>query len=381
MSAQNLGRSRAQANAPGAKRLVIKPFKLKPQLPDDFEAASWGRLREAVHAVQNKSPVSCSLEELYRAVEDLCLHKLSAKLYALLQAECDAHTALQLRALAAKAPLGTPAFLQHVGRAWQDYCDQLLLIRQIFLYLDRTYVLSTSGVRSLFDMGLQLFRTHLQQHPEASGRTAPRASARRAAWRRPASCAQRQPAGGAPRLSRAAPPLHHVGRPQDGGGAAAADRGRAQRRDGRPPAGKQAPATAQTHSAMQLPRVLLGAAITIASSPTIALSPAHLPTDLPVLSVPCCAQAKHLLAMLGSLGLYTDAFQRPFLERSAQYYQQEGERLMQVHIAAHVPRCTSHHSTASHSTVLHGRERAAWPARCGAVTTTACHVLRAPSWA
>ena len=42
----------------------------------------------------------------------------------------------------------------------------MLTIRSIFLYLDRTYVISTSGVRSLFEMGLQLFGGHLQQHPE-----------------------------------------------------------------------------------------------------------------------------------------------------------------------------------------------------------------------
>lgn len=42
----------------------------------------------------------------------------------------------------------------------------MLIIRSIFLYLDRTYVISTSGVRSLFEMGLQLFGGHLAQHPE-----------------------------------------------------------------------------------------------------------------------------------------------------------------------------------------------------------------------
>lgn len=53
-----------------------------------------------------------------------------------------------------------------VAACWQDHCDQMLTIRSIFLYLDRTYVISTSGVRSLFEMGLQLFGGHLQQHPE-----------------------------------------------------------------------------------------------------------------------------------------------------------------------------------------------------------------------
>ena len=53
-----------------------------------------------------------------------------------------------------------------VERTWEDLCSQLLTVRQIFLYLDRSYVISASGVRSLFEMGLQLFRSHLAAHPE-----------------------------------------------------------------------------------------------------------------------------------------------------------------------------------------------------------------------
>lgn len=57
-------------------------------------------------------------------------------------------------------------FMLQVAACWKDHCDQMLTIRSIFLYLDRTYVISTSGVRSLFEMGLQLFGGHLAQHPE-----------------------------------------------------------------------------------------------------------------------------------------------------------------------------------------------------------------------
>jgi hypothetical protein len=37
----------------------------KPELPSDFEDATWAKLQNAVHAVHSKQPVSCSLEELY----------------------------------------------------------------------------------------------------------------------------------------------------------------------------------------------------------------------------------------------------------------------------------------------------------------------------
>ena len=58
--------------------------------------------------------------------------------------------------------------LEQVEKTWEDLCAQMLTIRQIFLYLDRSYVIAASGVRSLFEMGLQLFRTHLAAHPEVT---------------------------------------------------------------------------------------------------------------------------------------------------------------------------------------------------------------------
>ena len=42
----------------------------------------------------------------------------------------------------------------------------MLTLRSIFLYLDRTHAISTAGVKSLFEMGLQLFRKHLAEHPK-----------------------------------------------------------------------------------------------------------------------------------------------------------------------------------------------------------------------
>ncbi len=168
----NLARPRIQAKAPAggvAKKLVIKPLKLKPQLPADFEEVTRAKLCKAVHAVQAKTTVSCSLEELYRAVEDMCLHKMAAKLYGMLEHECDVHIGRELAQLSSKATLDPAAFLEHIGRCWDDHCSQMLLIRSIFLYLDRTYVLANPNVRSLFDMGLHLFRTHLHAHPEVRG--------------------------------------------------------------------------------------------------------------------------------------------------------------------------------------------------------------------
>ncbi|XP_002972211.2 cullin-4 [Selaginella moellendorffii] len=165
----NLSRKKATPPQP-TKKLVIKPFKDKPKLPANFEDATWDKIRAAVSAIHVKQPVSCSLEQLYQNVEDLCLHKLSGNLYQRLQQECETHISAKLYALVGQSP-DPVVFLSHVERCWQDHCDQMLMIRSIALYLDRTYVIQNSSVRSLWDMGLQLFRKHLTSCPEVEHKT------------------------------------------------------------------------------------------------------------------------------------------------------------------------------------------------------------------
>jgi hypothetical protein len=40
----------------------------KPKLPHNFEDITWAKIKEAVTAIHQKQPVSCSLEELYRVI-------------------------------------------------------------------------------------------------------------------------------------------------------------------------------------------------------------------------------------------------------------------------------------------------------------------------
>lgn len=51
------------------------PAAVKPQLPADFEAATWRKLSAAVAAVHEKTPVATSLEELYRVSVYSSVHR------------------------------------------------------------------------------------------------------------------------------------------------------------------------------------------------------------------------------------------------------------------------------------------------------------------
>ncbi|KAI3697596.1 hypothetical protein L6452_30690 [Arctium lappa] len=165
----NLSRKKATPPQP-AKKLVIKLLKAKPTLPKNFEENTWAILKSAISAIFLKQPDPCDLEKLYQAVNDLCLHKLGASLYQRIERECEAHVSAVLQSLAGQSE-DLVVFLSLVEKTWQDFCDQMLMIRGIALYLDRTFVKQTQNVRSLWDMGLQLFRKHLSLASEVEHKT------------------------------------------------------------------------------------------------------------------------------------------------------------------------------------------------------------------
>eukprot|EP00697_Spironema_sp_BW2_P011800 gnl/Spiro4/27653_TR13774_c0_g1_i1.p1 gnl/Spiro4/27653_TR13774_c0_g1~~gnl/Spiro4/27653_TR13774_c0_g1_i1.p1 ORF type:complete len:821 (+),score=188.64 gnl/Spiro4/27653_TR13774_c0_g1_i1:80-2542(+) len=160
--------------APGAapRKMVIKPFSVSPQLPKNFLEDVWEKLAMAVAAVQGKRTIEYSKEELFRAVEDTCVHKLSADIYARLQRCCDDHIAASVAALQSNCSPDSAVFLGTVRELWDDHSVSMRTIRTIFLVLDRNYVMTSQpdGMRSLWDMGLCLFRKHLNANREVQDR-------------------------------------------------------------------------------------------------------------------------------------------------------------------------------------------------------------------
>ena len=51
-------------------------------------------------------------------------------------------------------------FLRSMDKTWKIHCQQLTMIRAIYLFLDRTYALQNLTVPSLWDAGLEIFRKH-----------------------------------------------------------------------------------------------------------------------------------------------------------------------------------------------------------------------------
>ncbi len=92
------------------------------------------------------------------------MHKKFVELFDALRKQVTSHTERTVRALAQSAAIvvDTSQFLSGVESAWNEMCEQLLTIRGIFLYLDRTYVIHQPDVRSIWDMGLAVFKDNLK---------------------------------------------------------------------------------------------------------------------------------------------------------------------------------------------------------------------------
>uniref|UniRef100_A0A452TQJ4 Cullin family profile domain-containing protein n=1 Tax=Ursus maritimus TaxID=29073 RepID=A0A452TQJ4_URSMA len=107
------------------KKLVIKNFKVKPLILENYTEETWQKLKEAVRAIQNNISVKYSLEELYQSDENLCSYNLSANLYKQLKHLCEQH-------------------IKKMDKCWQNHGRQMSMIRNIYL-----------------DMGLELFKSYI----------------------------------------------------------------------------------------------------------------------------------------------------------------------------------------------------------------------------
>ena len=109
-----------------------------PKLPPKFKEMTWEKLEKAVGSVYEKMAVQESKEELYRAVEDLCMHKLGSWLYEELSGVCRAHIFELVDGLIGKTSDQTQ-YLVTVDGVWKEHCDQMITLRNIFLHLDRNF--------------------------------------------------------------------------------------------------------------------------------------------------------------------------------------------------------------------------------------------------
>ncbi|XP_057352314.1 cullin-4B-like [Manis pentadactyla] len=152
--------SRTKSGTGSVKKLVIKNCKDKLLVLEKYTEETWQKLKEAIQAIQNNVSIKYHLEELYQIVENICSFNLSANLYKQLTWLCELHMKAQVHQFRENS-LDSDSFIKNIDQCWQNHCRQMIMIRNIFLFLDRTYVFRNPELHSIWDMGIQLFKSHI----------------------------------------------------------------------------------------------------------------------------------------------------------------------------------------------------------------------------
>lgn len=155
---QRLGflRARRMNNHP-RKPFRIEPFRHRVEMDPKYAEKTWKILEHAIHEIYNHNASGLSFEELYRNAYNMVLHKYGEKLYSGLVTTMTGH--LREIAKTIEAAQGS-LFLEGLNRKWVDHNKALQMIRDILMYMDRTYV-TNSNKTPVHELGLNLWRDHI----------------------------------------------------------------------------------------------------------------------------------------------------------------------------------------------------------------------------
>jgi len=150
----------------GSKKYVIKPFRSHTQMGTKDAEQTWTVLKDAITEIFNSNASALSFEELYRNAYNLVLHKHGELLYVGVQREVEK----QLKKTGADlARSSDPSLLENLVFAWDYHCMTLTMVKDILMYMDRTYVQQKKKV-PIYDMGLEKFRDEVARHPKIRDR-------------------------------------------------------------------------------------------------------------------------------------------------------------------------------------------------------------------
>ena len=135
-------------------KFIIKPFQHNVQMDEEYANRTWQTLHEAIREIHRQNASGLSFEELYRNAYNMVLHKFGDKLYNGLSDTITRH----LQAVAGQvADSNDERFLPELKDKWDKHKLSSIMIRDILMYMDRTYVASQKKT-PVYERGLQIFR-------------------------------------------------------------------------------------------------------------------------------------------------------------------------------------------------------------------------------
>lgn len=144
----------------------IEPFRHAVSADPNYADRTWKVLENAIHEIHNKNASGLSFEELYRNAYNMVLHKFGDKLYTGLIRTLT----MQLKQVAAEVEKSQGvSFLKELKTKWDEHIKSTQMIRDILMYMDRTYVTQQSRV-PVYPLGLELWRDNVLRNKEIAAR-------------------------------------------------------------------------------------------------------------------------------------------------------------------------------------------------------------------
>ncbi|KAF5180491.1 Cullin-3b [Thalictrum thalictroides] len=153
-------------SAPKKRNFHIEAFKHKVVVDPRYADKTWKVLEHAINEIYNHNASGLSFEELYRNAYNMVLHKFGDKLYSGLVGTLTMHLK-EIAKLIEAAQGGL--FLEELDRKWADHNKALRMIRDILMYMDRTYIPNTHKT-PVHELGLNLWRDHIIHSSEIQTR-------------------------------------------------------------------------------------------------------------------------------------------------------------------------------------------------------------------
>lgn len=153
-------------SAPKKKTFKIEPFKHKVEIDPKYADHTWKILEDAIHEIYNHNASGLSFEELYRNAYNMVLHKYGDKLYGGLVKTMTQH--LKDMAKSVEGAQGG-LFLEELNRNWLEHNKALQMIRDILMYMDRTFVPNYNKT-PVHELGLSLWRDNVVRSPKIKAR-------------------------------------------------------------------------------------------------------------------------------------------------------------------------------------------------------------------
>jgi len=150
------------------RKLNFRGFSRQPKVQVRFHEEAWVTLKEAINAIFRGEGL-WNQEELYQVASRVCSNKEGNFLYLNIYSMCESRMIEMADHLRQVDASDKGIFLISAQQTWQRHCSDMLNLRNVFLLLDRMYLKSEKhdhGVRSLYEMGLRLFKERVATHPD-----------------------------------------------------------------------------------------------------------------------------------------------------------------------------------------------------------------------